>query len=212
MVYTTTKCSNCGYKTRNHESGVPRVQIGWPISVCPQCGHLILDSITTEYEFMTESEKAKFTSKSSAIKSSPGNIIFIIFGLFFFIGGIVGAEGIYIAVCIIIGLLCIGIGVGQIFHNQKMVKDEIIEQCVYESLKRTANPEYVKIIQRAYAANGIKRKYTPYARKEDFIEQYKKFELRESHKENMDAFTELFALLESNNTSVERAKNSTFTQ
>lgn len=57
MQYTTTKCPHCGYRTRNRESGVPKVELGQTLICCPMCGKPIIDPILTEYEFMSERER-----------------------------------------------------------------------------------------------------------------------------------------------------------
>ena len=87
-IYTTTRCRNCGYVTRNHEQNVPKVQLGEPITKCPRCSHLIIDSFATEYEFMTDKEKSKFRSTYATIRHLPYNTIAIAFGLFMLYTGI----------------------------------------------------------------------------------------------------------------------------
>ena len=191
MKYITTSCPNCGYKTRSHESGVPSVQIGAPILPCPKCGQLVLDTIQTEYEFMTDSEKARFSTQSALPKSYIGNILFIALGIFLLIGGFVLNDTAYLVVGLIGGIGCIAIGVFQIVRNHKIADNATIEQAVYESLQRTKNSKYVEYIKTAYQQNGIKRNYLPYTNKATFIEQHKAFELRESYKQNMQAFNQL---------------------
>ena len=209
MKYITTGCSNCGYITRNRESGVPKVQIGAPILRCPKCGHLILDSIQTEYEFMTESERANFSTQTALPNSYLYNILFIVIGLFFFIGGFTLKDE-YRIICIVIGVICIALGIIQIVKNHKSARNETIEQAVYESLRRTADMQYVEYISNAYKECGIKRNYTPYANKSAYLEKYGKFELRESYRQSMNDFNQL---LESVNVyaPVKQDDNSTLT-
>ena len=109
MQYITTSCRNCGFRTRNHESNVPSLQIGAPISRCPNCGHLILDIFATEYEFMTERERKKFTTEAALAKSYPGNILLILFGLFFGGGMILSGEMMAFGLIFCIGSIAIGI-------------------------------------------------------------------------------------------------------
>ena len=194
MRYTTTSCRNCGFKTRHHESNVPNVQIGSPILRCPKCGNLILDSIATEYEFMTDKERAKFTTENAQTASYPGNILFIIVGFALLIGGIVLGGG-YIAAGLIFGGGCIWLGISQIIENNKMSSEHIIEQAVYESLQRTKNSDYVEFIKQSYSANKIKRQYRAYVGKNVFMGKYKIFESRESYIENMKEFNELIELI-----------------
>ena len=210
MKYITTKCSNCGYRTRNHESGVPNVQIASPILICPNCGHLILDIIQTEYEFMTDSEKAKFTTKAALPKSYIGNILFIVVGLVLLIGSLSIGDT-YTWAGLIGGGGCIALGIYQIVKNQKMANDEMIEQAVYESLQRTSNVQYVEYLKNAYKENNIKRYFLPDTNKIEFIEKYKKFELRDSYKRNMYDFNKLLELINVD-TSVEKSNVSVFNQ
>lgn len=205
MRYVTTKCRNCGYKTRNHESGVPRVQLGTPIFKCPKCGHLILDPIQTEYEFMTDSERTSFSSNSMIQKNYFGSALFIIFGIVLFIAGIVLGGG-YIAIAILGGLGCIGVGIFDIIRGKKMANNEEIEQAIYESLQRTANTEYVAYIKNVYNENGIKKIYTPFVGRNNFIELYKKFEARESYKESMNEFNQFLEMIGDESIHVEKHK------
>lgn len=207
MKYITTRCKNCGYRTRSHESGVPNVQIGPPILRCPKCGHLILDSIQTEYEFMTDNEKAKFSTQSALPKSYLGNILFIVVGLVLLIGGISTGN----VAGLICGGGCIALGVYQKVQNQKIASNELIEQAVYESLQRTANSKYVEFIKYAYEVNGIKRNYMPFTNKAAYIEQYKKFELRDSYIQNMKNFNQVLELI-NDDTPTEQSRTSIFTQ
>ena len=208
MQYLTTKCRNCGYRTRDRETGVPKVQIGTPILICPRCGHLILDSIQTEYEFMTDKEKERFSSQSAFTRSIFGNIFFIVFGLIFLIGSITIGGG-YIAVGIICGGGMIALGVYQITKNQASRNNKDIEQAVYESLKRTENKDYVKYIETAYNSAGIDRKYKEFTDKNNFINENKNFEERSSYKENMEYFNELLNKI-GINTTISNDKTSAF--
>ena len=62
------------YRTRNHQSNVPKVQIGAPVLRCPKCGNLIFDTINIEYEFMTDKERESFTTESAQSSSFLKNI------------------------------------------------------------------------------------------------------------------------------------------
>lgn len=208
MRYTTTSCRNCGFKTRSHESNVPNVQIGSPILRCPRCGNLILDGIATEYEFMTDKERAKFTTENARTASYPGNILFIIVGFALLIGGIVLGGG-YIAAGLIFGGGCILLGISRIIKNNKMSSEQIIEQAVYESLQRTKNSDYVEFIKQSYSANEIKRQYRTYAGKDVFMNKYKIFETRESYIDNMKEFNKLIELIGVDEC-VEKSETTTF--
>ena len=187
MQYTTTKCPNCGYKTRNHESNVPKVQLGMPVMRCPQCGRFILDVFATEYEFMTEKERASFTTQSALSKGYLGNAVFIVFGLIMLLAGCFEA----IAVLAIIGVACIAMGGYQIIRNQKMAGDKLMEQMIYQSLRRTSNEEYVRFVKRAYYSNGMSRTYLPMEDRDNYLEEHHSFEERSSYKKDMRDFEEL---------------------
>ena len=208
MTYTTTSCKNCGFKTRRRESGVPDVQIGCPIIRCPRCGHLILDNIATEYEFMTEKERSKFNTDDALSKSYLGNILFIIIGLIILVGGIASGGG-YIVAGLIFGLACIALGIYQIIRNVKLSNDNVIEQAIYQSLKRTANQSYVRFLEAAYITNYMGRKYIPFTEKEKFMKEYQHFETRTSYQEEMAAFTKLVNSINLEETTEEN-KSSTF--
>lgn len=188
-IYTTTKCRNCGYHTRSHERAVPKVQIGAPIFPCPNCGHLILDSIIAEYEFMTDRERVNFGSTVANVRTYPSNILAIIMGIFFFVVGIT-ADSLTV-MYIIAAIVCFAVGVSNIISNSKATDEKVMEQAIYESLQRTKNVEYVKYIEATYAANKIKRTYRPYTDRQSFIEQYKYMESRKSYIENMASFEDL---------------------
>ena len=202
-IYTTTKCRNCGYSTRSHERAVPNVQLGAPIFPCPNCGHLILDSIIAEYEFMTDSERGKFGSTVATVRTYPFNILAIIMGIFFFVVGIT-ADSLTV-MYIIAAIVCFVVGVSNIIRNSKAADEKLVEQAVYESLQRTKNVEYVKFIEATYAANKIKRTYRPYTDRQSFIEQYKYMESRKSYMENMESFDDLIKRL-----GIEYAANTKF--
>lgn len=194
MKYITTSCKNCGYRTRNYESGVPSVQLDMPIFKCPKCGHLILDPIQTEYEFMTATEKANFSTQSALPKSYLGNILFIIVGVVLLIGGI-SLGDIYVWAGLIFGGGCLALGIFQIIRNQKIANDQTIEQAVYESLQRTSNPKYVEFIIHNYELNGINRNYSPLSNRTAYIEKYNEFELRETYKQRMNTFNQFMELI-----------------
>lgn len=194
MTYTTTRCKNCGYATRSFEGGVPKVQIGAPIIRCPKCGYLILDSINSEYEFMTDKERANFGSSRATVKSYPFNIIAIVMGICFFIAAITASS--LTVPFIIAAIICLAVGISNLLSNSKAADQKIIEQKVYESLQRTKNTKYVEFIEKSYSSNKIKRIYRPYSDKESFFEQYKYFELRESYKEEMKEFGELLRYMQ----------------
>lgn len=208
MQYTTTSCRNCGFRTRSHESNVPDVQIGCPVLRCPRCGHLILDSIATEYEFMTSKEREKMSTSSAVEQSYLGNLVFIIFGALLLIGGLVTGEG-YVGMGLLFGGALIALGISQIVKNQKTANENIIEQAIYESLQRTQNEKYVKFIQESYNSSGIDRDFKSFANRTSFLKQYSYFESRRTYMQNMQEFDNLMKLIYDN--PLEESNISTFT-
>ena len=81
-------------------------------------------------------------------------------------------------------------------ENKRLKEDEFIEQCVYESLKRTENKDYVNFVEQAYKANGIQRTFKEVENKKEFLEKYKKFETRKSYKDNMNEFNEVLEIID----------------
>lgn len=215
MTYTTTKCRNCGYRTRNRETGpVPTLQIGPSVLLCPQCGHLILDNFSTEYEFMNDKEKTKFSTQKILRKSYKENILLIIFGLMFLIGGIVSSVVISEIAPIIYGIIAGAIfiigAILKIRRDQELAKEGVIERAIYESLYRTSNIQYVEFLSKAYAANRSKRKYAPYLEKETFMEQHKENELSATYKEKECMFHKVMEAINAD-MPVESSKVSIFT-
>lgn len=207
MTYTTAKCKNCGYKIRNNESNLPRVQLGMPIMVCPKCGSLILDTIATEYEFMSERERENFSNQKALSKTYLGNIIFIGFGIFMLIGGFTNN----ITALILIGLALLGMGIYQIIKNRLLIANNSIELMIYYSLKRTSNNDYIKILNRAYSSNNMSRKYNPYERKETFLEEHKFLENKSSYSDETE-FVEEICNRTSADTAIYKSQVTTFNQ
>ena len=93
MEYTTTRCSNCGFATRYRETGVPKVQLGMPLAVCPRCRHLILDSFKTEFVFMSEKKRKAFLSHTVFASYFASCVFFFLFGIFIVVGAALFSDG-----------------------------------------------------------------------------------------------------------------------
>ena len=188
MKYTTTKCRNCGYATRIHESGVSKLELDMPIQICPACGNLILDTIKTEYEFMLESEREIFSSKNYENKSILGFIFSLFAGLFFLIlGFIIGEETTTIPLWIVSAFLFY-ICIRNRVNYSKISKNKLIEQAIYASLKRTSNKNYVKFLEILYLENKIKRIFNPLKDKESYMKENVNLETLDYYKESMKVF------------------------
>ena len=137
MVYTTTKCPHCGYRTRNRETGIQNVELGQPLACCPMCGKPIIDPIKTEYEFMTEKEQQKWTTKSLANADIWRGVVTLILGLILFVVGIFSkvAGGVVFA---LLGVGLVAMGIRRFVTVHKAEALNIGEQAIYESLLRTS--------------------------------------------------------------------------
>ena len=194
MKYTTTRCSKCGYATRLHDSETPDFQIGMPVFKCPKCGNLLVDSIATEYEFLTQSERESL--QKSYKKSVIANIVLILVGYIvpivgFMASGEIGVIGYVIPACSTL------IGLVNLIKNGILYSKDFTEKLIYYSLKRTSNPEYVRFIVSAYRQMDIRRGYRSYRDREKFMKEYEYLEDEKdkSFEKTMDEYEELVSML-----------------
>lgn len=210
MIYTTTKCPHCGYRTRNMESGVSRVELGQTLFCCPKCNTLIMDTINTEYEFMTNRERKKWATTYLITTETIRGIFLLTMGIMFLIAEIISGVsewgfGIIFALLFGGGLIVwsiekfISIGKAKTLH--------IGEQLIYESLLRTSNKKYVELLQSGY---GKKRTYSPLLNRSKTIDAYKKYSIQDIHKRFNDEFSNLLNMIENEDekTEIEKAKTS----
>lgn len=207
MQYTTTSCPHCGYKTRNRETGVSNVELGQTIVVCPNCKNLIIDTISTEYEFMTPYERSKWSSTSSILtKYIFGALLLVGFGLFFLIGGFT-MSGEYKVLGIIIGALLLCYGISQFVKVYKAKNLNIGEQIIYESLLRTSNPDYVNALKSFY--NG-KRVYSPLENRDAIMKNNSNYSTKEVHSRYQTQFNEVLKRLDKSTGNMKENKMSTY--
>ena len=207
MQYTTTSCPHCGYKTRNSETGVSNVELGQTIIVCPNCKNLIIDTISTEYEFMTPYERSKYSSTSRILtKYNFGALLLVVFGLFFLIGGFT-MSGEYKVLGIIIGTSLLCYGITQFIKVHKAKKLNIGEQIIYESLLRTSNSDYVKALKSIY--NG-KRVYSPLDNRNTIIKNNSNYSTKEVHSRYQTQFNEVVERLDKSKDNMKENKISRF--
>ena len=187
MVYTTTKCPHCGYRTRNRETGIQNVELGQTLACCPMCGKPIIDPIKTEYEFMTEKEQQKWTTKSLANADIWRGVVTLILGLILFVVGIFSkvAGGVVFA---LLGVGLVAMGIRRFVTVHKAEALNIGEQAIYESLLRTSNTEYVNLLKLAYGEN---REYNPIVDRDKMIEGLKEYSTPEVHERFEKDFLEL---------------------
>ena len=206
MIYTTTKCPHCGYRTRNRESGVPKVELGQTLACCPMCGNPIIDPIYTEYEFMTESEQSKWATEHISTTETIRGVAMIIIGIVLFIIGVAAGEGAGIVFGLLFGGGLIAMGIRRFVTVKKANSLNIGEQIIYESLLRTSNAEYVKLLEKAYDGE---RKYNPIPNRLELINEYQKYSTSEIHERYKEEFLKLLKLIENQeNIEAEKVKES----
>ena len=180
MKYTTTSCPHCGFRTRNHEPGVQKIELDQTIECCPRCKHLIIDPIKTEYEFMTNAEREKWqTSSISAAERNRGIALLIISATLILITLITGAfnSSGFIGLIIFIIFPMI-IGINKFVKAGEYEDLHIGEQLIYESLLRTSNIQYVNLLKKYY---GNKRTFNCLQNRTILINTYQKYSSPEIH-------------------------------
>lgn len=201
MEYITSKCPHCKYKYRNRESNVPKVQIGSTAFICPNCGNLIMDNIMTEYEFMTERERKTFESEKLLKSSLLGNVVMIMFGLFMAIGGFVIGDATSIIIGLIFGGACLYFSISNVINNVRLADNKVVEQYIFESLRRTSDKEYREFLISYYATlKRKKRYYNPLENRQQIMSEYIKFVPIENQKE----FENEFKILKSKITTLDK--------
>lgn len=203
MQYTTTKCPHCGYRTRNRESGVPKVELGQTLACCPMCGKPIIDPIYTEYEFMSEREQEKWSTSHLTTVDTVRGVIMLILGAIFFIAGMASGDGSGILLALLMGGGLIWMGISRFISVQKARELNIGEQAIYESLLRTSNNKYVELLKKAY---GKERTYKPIPNRSEIIDDYKKYSTEEIHKRFEDEFLKLLNIIGDEDKEIETKK------
>lgn len=196
MKYTTTRCRNCGFATRFMEIGVPKFQLGMPLIICPKCQHLILDSIRTEFEFMTEKQRKKLLSHSIALGFYLSCVFFFLFGVISIIAvSISESSSAEIAVFVIVGICLMFFSVYKFVKFFLEIKSGIIEHAIYMSLQRTSNETYVEFLKTCYEKNGIKKIFSAFSGKNDILSNYKTCETTDFYKESKEDFDKLLVFI-----------------
>lgn len=193
MQYITTKCPHCGYRTRNRESGVSKVELGQTIACCPMCGMPIIDPIYTEYEFMSKREQKKCSTKYSTTIDTIRGVFMLILGAVFFFGGITSGDGYGIVLALLGGGGLICMSISRFFSVKKARELNIGEQLIYESLIRTSNNWYVELLKKSYRN---KRKYKPLPNRYEIMKDYKRYSTEEIHKGFEDEFLKLLKIID----------------
>lgn len=202
MKYTTTSCPHCGYKTRNRIPGTPDIELGQTIILCPNCKKLIVDTLSTEFEFMTSSERSKWTTEILINNYITVGLLFSLMGLLFVIGGFSLTDGYKIA-SIILGLLFLCYGISEFIKIYKAKKLNIGEQIIYESLLRTSNPDYVKALKKIY---NDKRIYSALTNRGIILYNYKKYSTEDIHKVFQAKFKEMIILINKPNNDMRKTQ------
>ena len=191
MIYTTTKCPYCGCYTRKRETGVPRVDLGQTILICPRCGTPIIDPINKEFEFMTKNQQRKWRTRNLVLNAIFSAILQIGLILCLFLSGIMNEN---IFAIVLFGII---LSIRLIFTTYviiKMCKQHIGEQKIYESLLRTSNEEYVNMLINNVAYNSKKYKYRPLDNRTELINEFKKYSTEDFHNLAENNFNKLINL------------------
>lgn len=207
MIYTTTKCPHCGFRTRNRETGVQKVELGQTIACCPRCGKVIIDPIDTEYEFMTDNERKKWSTNHLASAEKVRGIIMLILGLIFFIIGFVVGDVIGVIFALLFGGGFIVWGINKISAVGKINNYHVGEQIIYESLLRTSNEKYVDLLKKYYKN---KRTYRPIENRNEIISEYEQYSTKDVHESFERDFLDLLNIIENKN-EVDAKKSKTST-
>ncbi|MFR7795643.1 MAG: SHOCT domain-containing protein [Oscillospiraceae bacterium] len=195
MIYTTTKCPYCGCYTRKRETGVPRVDLGQTILICPRCGTPIIDPINKEFEFMTKNQQRKWRTRNLVLNAIFSAILQIGLLLYLFLSSII--NGYTIAIVLFSILLSIRL-IFTTYAIIKMCKQHIGEQKIYESLLRTSNEEYVNMLINNVAYNNKKYKYRPLDNRTELINDFKKYSTDDFHNSAVDNFNKLLNIKNNN--------------
>lgn len=189
MEYTTTKCSNCGFATRYRETGVPKIQLGMPLAVCPRCRHLILDSFKTEFEFMSEKKRKAFLSHTVFASYFASCVFFFLFGIFIVVGAALFSDGTAESVfLILIGVFLSLFSVYKFVKTFLKIKSGVLEQAIYASLKRTSDSGYVDFLNACYQKNGVNKEFSAFGGKSEFMKKYKEYETSDFCKKSAEEF------------------------
>ena len=191
MIYTTTKCPYCGCYTRKRETGVPRVDLGQTILICPRCGTPIIDPINKEFEFMTKNQQRKWRTKNLALNAIFSAILQIGLLLYLFLSSII--DGYTFAIVLFSIILSIRL-IFTTYAIIKMCKQHIGEQKIYESLLRTSNEEYVNMLINNVAYSSKKYKYRPLENRAEIIDKFKKYSTEDFHNLAENNFNKLINL------------------
>jgi len=195
-TYTTTSCPHCGFKTRNFERGTPSIELGQTIICCPRCSGIIIDSIATEYEFMTNFERGYYCSTNSHIyKSLIGIFLFMAVGILSLLSTVLldFDEKPLMWFALIFGSGCLYFGISGIINCFKAKDLNLGEQEIYESLLRTSNEIYVAFLCSAYNSKKGKRVYRPLENRDDIIREYEKYSTQEIHSNFQTKFNTLLS-------------------
>lgn len=195
MIYTTTKCPYCGFKTRNRQTGVPRRDLEQTVIKCSSCNLPIIDPINKEYEFMSKLQQKKWNTKNLLIISFIKAIIKLGIFLTIFIEGILNDDE---ALAGIFGFFFFSLLLWSIYVFYEGCTKHIGEQKIYESLLRTSNESYVSFLI-MNAAYGKKTNYSPLPNRLEIINEYKKYSTKDIHDEACKKFLDTLSIIDKQN-------------
>lgn len=211
MKRTTTSCENCGYKTRVMQSNMPSIMLDAPLSVCPKCGKLILDHIFTEYEFMTENQRNRFSKKVQRNSITAKGVGTMIIGAFIMIAGIMSGDVLFTVGGVVVGIIFATIGLYLMNSRLEAIDNGACEKLIYVSLRRTRNMDYVRALENAYSRFNDDKIYEKYQNRESFLSKHSYLEQDPWVKERMAQHKQILeALMQGGEEQIVRGKELSF--
>ena len=203
-LHVTTKCPHCNYRTRNQEELGPKIQLGQTIFCCPRCDKPMIDPFYTEYEFMSENERRKFTTKRLASSGIANGISLILLAIFLIAGGIAIAETVAIILTSILGVAALWMATSEFIDVFRAKKLNVGEQAIYESLLRTSNVDYVNLLKQY----DQKHEFQPISNRAEMINDLKQYSTEDIHEANEKEFLKIVEITKNNNIDIQQMEAS----
>lgn len=140
---------------------------------------------------MTKNQQRKWRTRNLVLNAIFSAILQIGLLLYLFLSSII--NGYTIAIVLFSILLSIRL-IFTTYAIIKMCKQHIGEQKIYESLLRTSNEEYVKMLINNVAYSSKKYKYRPLENRAEIIDKFKKYSTEDFHNLAENNFNKLINL------------------
>lgn len=182
-----------------------------PLSVCPKCGKLILDHIFTEYEFMTENQRNRFSKKNQRNSITAKGVGTMIIGAFIMIAGIMSGDMLFTVGGVVVGIIFATIGLYLMNSRLEAIDNGACEKLIYVSLRRTRNTDYVRALENAYSRFNDDKLYEKYQNRESFLSKHSYLEQDPWVKERMAQHKQILeALMQGGEEQIVRGKELSF--